>query len=260
MIPEIIHYCWFGQKPLPEKALMCIESWEKHCPDFKIKRWDESNYELKNDFVKQAYKDKNFAYVADYCRLDVLHQYGGIYLDTDMLVLKPLNNLLNNNCFFGFENDWTIGTAIIGAEAKNKFMNEFKAFYESANFDITTRIPNTKYISDKIREREKFRPKEIQKFEDIIIYPAEYFYPMPAGETEYRQFITKESYTVHLWDFSWQDEFYLLQQGRVKEATLRLIQNRFTNKNKIDKYYTQLLKSYPKAVKKWVKIKLGLLT
>ena len=259
MIPKIIHYCWFGRKPLSDKALMCIESWKTICPDFEIKKWDEDNYELNNNFTKQAYNYKNFAFVADYCRLDVLSKEGGIYLDIDMLILKSLNNLLRNTCFFGFENDWTVSCGIIGAVPHHYFIEEIRSFYENIEFSITERLTITKHISDLILKNISGVSSMAQIFKDIVIYPTHYFYPMPSGLNDYTKFIKSESYTVHLWDFSWQDEFYLLQQGRIKDATKLLFRNKFLNINNIEKYYLHLFRSYPKSMKKWIKIKLNVI-
>ena len=100
---KIIHYCWLGGKELPEKMKYCIESWKRLCPDYEIKEWNESNYDIeKNDYIKCAYKDKKYAFVADYMRFDILYNYGGVYLDTDVELLRSLNSLINQN-FMGME-------------------------------------------------------------------------------------------------------------------------------------------------------------
>ena len=88
-IPKQISYCWFGHNPLPKKVEKCIESWKKHCPDYEIIRWDESNYDVtKNQYIREAYEAKKWAFVSDYARLDVIYQYGGIYLDMDVELIK----------------------------------------------------------------------------------------------------------------------------------------------------------------------------
>lgn len=95
MIPKIIHYCWFGGNPLPELAQKCIASWKKFLPDYEIKEWNESNYDVRKiPYIEQAYNAKKYAFVSDYARFDILYQYGGIYFDTDVEVIKPFDEIL----------------------------------------------------------------------------------------------------------------------------------------------------------------------
>mgnify|MGYP001644804644 FL=1 len=104
MIPKIIHYCWFGGHPLPASALKCIESWRKYCPDYEIKEWNESNYDVnKIPYISQAYEVKKYAFVSDYARFDILYQYGGVYFDTDVEVIKPIDEIIEKGAFFGME-------------------------------------------------------------------------------------------------------------------------------------------------------------
>lgn len=104
MIPKTIHYCWFGGKPLPRTARKCLASWRKMCPDYKIKRWDESNFDVwQHPFVASAYDTGAWAFVSDWVRLKVLYDNGGVYLDTDVKLLKPLDELLENQCYIGVQ-------------------------------------------------------------------------------------------------------------------------------------------------------------
>ena len=101
---KTIHYCWFGGKPLPKLAKQCIKSWEKYLPDFKIIRWDESNCDVTEcKFVEEAYQNKKWAFVADYFRAKVLNEMGGLYFDTDMKIIKPIDDLLKEDAFLGIE-------------------------------------------------------------------------------------------------------------------------------------------------------------
>ena len=94
-IPKIIHYCWFGGNPLPELAQKCIESWKKYCPDYEIKRWDETNFDLDCcDYVREAYQEKKWAFVSDYARFKILYEYGGVYFDTDVELIKPIDDIV----------------------------------------------------------------------------------------------------------------------------------------------------------------------
>ena len=106
MIPKKIHYCWFGNNPLPEKDRKCIESWKKYCPNYEIIRHDENNYDIsKNKYMKQAYESKKWGFVPDYARLDIIYNEGGIYLDTDVELTKNLDELLKYDAYMGFEDD-----------------------------------------------------------------------------------------------------------------------------------------------------------
>lgn len=104
MIPKIIHYCWVGNCQKPKSVLYCIESWRKFCPDYRIIEWNESNYDFsKNKYMWQAYEAKKWGFVPDYARLDIVYQYGGIYLDTDVELVKNIDELLSHKAFMGFE-------------------------------------------------------------------------------------------------------------------------------------------------------------
>ena len=119
MIPKTIHYCWFGKNPKPDLALKCIKSWKSKCPDYKIIEWNEDNFNISECplYVRQAYEMKRWAFVTDYVRLKLVYDYGGIYLDTDVELLKSLNSLLSYQAFFGFENNTSIATGLgFGAE------------------------------------------------------------------------------------------------------------------------------------------------
>ena len=111
MIPKIIHYCWFGGNELPENMRRCMESWKKYCPDYEIRRWDESNYDFNRiSYSSEAYQVQKWGFVTDAIRLDVVYRYGGIYLDTDVELLKPLDDLLEHSAFFGFEGGRQVNT------------------------------------------------------------------------------------------------------------------------------------------------------
>src|SRR5699024_3155952 len=125
MIPKIIHYCWFGGNPLPEKEQKCIASWRKYCPDYEIIEWNENNFDInQNMYIKQAADEKRWAFVSDFARLDVIYRFGGIYLDTDVEIIRNLDPLLRNKAFVGIDNvtgeEYSINTGLgFGAEKKN---------------------------------------------------------------------------------------------------------------------------------------------
>ena len=115
MIPKIIHYCWFGYNKKPELIEKCIESWHKFLPDWEFREWNESNYNVnKNEYIKEAYKQKKWAFVSDYARFDILNQYGGVYLDTDVELLKPISDeILQHEAFTGFQSNNRVNPGLI---------------------------------------------------------------------------------------------------------------------------------------------------
>ena len=132
MIPKKIHYCWFGGAPLPAQAEKCIASWRKFCPDFELIRWDESNFDLnENSYVRYCYDNKKWAFLTDYIRLAVVLRHGGVYFDTDVELLKPLDPLLGYGAFYSFENADMVNTGQgFGAEAGHPTVAAMAAEYE----------------------------------------------------------------------------------------------------------------------------------
>ena len=140
MIPKIIHYVWEGNNPKPKDIKKCMKTWKKHLKDYKIIEWNESNFDISSHpFVKKAYEAKKWAYVSDYIRMYAIYNYGGIYLDTDVLVLENFDKFLNNKVFVGFERENYPFTAVFGAEKKNKFIKKLLDYYDNLdayNFDF----------------------------------------------------------------------------------------------------------------------------
>lgn len=206
MIPKIIHYCWFGGKPLPELAKKCIESWKKYCPDYELKLWNEENFDLNsNPYIKEAYDAKKFAFVTDYVRLWVLYQYGGIYMDTDVEVLKPLDRFLIHPAFSGFESPTGIPTGIMASEKNGKWAERELEYYKDRHFlkadgtpDLTT---NVAIITNNLVKDGFLLNNTYQEHKGIIVmYPMEYFCP----RDEYLQpAALPESYTIHHFLGSW---------------------------------------------------------
>lgn len=203
MIPKIIHYCWFGGNPLPKSAIKCMNSWKKYCPDYKIIRWDESNFDVNmNEYCAEMYRQKKWAFLTDYVRLKAVYEYGGIYLDTDVELLKPLDPLLSNDAFMGFETTKKVATGLgFGAGKGNWFVNKNMKYYEKWN--ITDHIETCPIITTRLLEPYGMdcNSTEVQVIEGVTIYPAEYFCAKHShtGETH----ITKNTYAVHHFDASW---------------------------------------------------------
>ena len=153
MIPKIIHYCWFGGNPLPEDVKKYIATWRKQCPDYEIKEWNESNFDVNTlRFTKQAYKLKKFAFVSDVARITALVKEGGIYLDTDVELIKSLDSFLDCHNFVGLETEFKVRTAVIGAEKGSElFFSFLKTYYNKKFVRSTGRLnstPNTILLTD----------------------------------------------------------------------------------------------------------------
>ncbi len=207
MIPKVIHYCWFGGTPLPELAERCIDSWKRKCPDYELKRWDESNFTLDVPYVKEAYRAKKWAFVSDYARLKIIYDNGGIYLDTDVELLQPLDILLEDKCFMGAETDGFVATGLgFGAEKHHKVIKALLDVYRGRHFEVSrgiydlTSCPrlNTPVL---LRMGYVFSTSEVWMRDDITIYPPDYFCPMDykSGETV----ITDQTVSIHHFSASW---------------------------------------------------------
>lgn len=153
MIPKKIHYIWFGRNPLPELALKCIESWKKYCPDYEIIEWNEDNFDIsKNLYAKQAYEAKKWAFVSDYARVKILYKYGGIYLDTDMEILKNIDKLINSQSFTGFEDCKNIAFGIYGSRPKSEILKMLLDSYDNDRFILDNQMLNTKTIVTRLTD------------------------------------------------------------------------------------------------------------
>lgn len=208
MIPKKIHYCWFGGNQLNELALKCIESWKKYCPDYEIIEWNESNFDINcNEYVKEAYEAKRWAFVTDYVRLYVLYNYGGIYMDTDAELLKNIDCFLTNPAFSGFENNKEVPTAIMGAECGNKWIELLLDDYNGRHFlksdgsyDITTNVATITRLT-----AENYEVTLDNTFTEVdgvvVFYPSDYFCPKDwfTGRID----LTENTYCIHHFNSSW---------------------------------------------------------
>ena len=201
MIPKIIHYCWFGGAPLPELTKKCIESWKKYCPDYEIKQWNETNFDVNFcDFAKEAFQTKKWAFLSDCARLKIIYQEGGIYLDTDVELLKPLDPLLEHACYLAEETTGLINTGLgFGAEKGNPVIGELLQQY-NGHFQLAEGIFDSVPCPRKNTEplyQYGYKPggTEIWTAENVTVYPAEYFCPTDyiTGSTK----ITSNTYSIH---------------------------------------------------------------
>lgn len=214
MIPKIIHYCWFGGNDIPEKDKKCIESWKKYCPDYKIIQWNESNYDItKNQYMKECYESKRWGFVGDYARLDIIYNYGGFYFDTDVELIKPIDELLNLKGFAGFEvgsNDKkyvALGLGF-GAEAQNEIIGKMRDEYKNAQFvrndGSLNLLPSPHYSTKVLENYGLICDGNMQDINGFRIFPEEYFCPLSPLDNILRK--TNNTYSIHLYSASWMTE------------------------------------------------------
>lgn len=225
MIPKVIHYCWFGGKEKPEKIINCINSWKSFFPDFEIKEWNESNFNMDIlPYVKEAYFAKKYAFVSDICRITALATEGGLYLDTDVEILKRFpDDILNEKAFLGFEsgfNDYLIATAVIGSEPNNPFFLEFLDSYKETHFFSHLRYneeTNVDRITKALVDEGLLQNDKHQIINGIHIYPKDYFCNYDFHKRE--SFSSENSLARHLYFSSWKENkktFFLRRKAELK--------------------------------------------
>lgn len=205
-----IHYCWFGEKKLPRSVKKCIKTWKKILPDYEIKEWNEKNFDINScSFVKEAYENKKWAFVSDYVRIYALYKEGGIYLDTDVKLLKDISNITDKDMFLGFEDSGYMGTAVIGVKNKeNKYIKEILDYYnqiEHFNLETIYNYANPVIITRIIKKYDYYvNEKGVKIFDNnIFVYPRDYFFPLSYDYSE--RVYTKNTCMVHLFNATWQD-------------------------------------------------------
>lgn len=238
-IPKVIHYCWFGGNPLPESAKRCIASWRKYLPDYEIIEWNESNFEFDCcDYVKEAYSEKMWAFVSDYARFKVLYEWGGVYFDTDVELIKPINDILEQGSFMGSEASPVsqngieerlinpgLGLAVVpGLD----ICKEILAHYNNIHFinaqgiqDITTVV--TRMTNIMVVHGYDTRKKGKQYIEEVCIYPPEYFCPLNYYTG--RLAITEKTRSIHHYSETWHSPM----EKRIGELQRRFAQNGKSN-------------------------------
>lgn len=209
MIPKTIHYCWFGKNPLPPLAEKCIESWRNTNPEFMIARWDESNFDVNMcEFTRQAYEAKKWAFVSDVARLWVLSKHGGIYLDTDVELIKPIGELIKFDAFSGFEDKKHIGTGIMGCVSGHPFFRESLLEYQSIKFtnqngghDLTTNVTR---LTDLLLKHGLAQDDTKQTVAGVTLLPTAYFSPTIFGGEVVG--VTQDTVSIHYYEASWKSE------------------------------------------------------
>lgn len=257
MIPKIIHYCWFGGKELPDLAKKCISSWKKYCPDYEIIEWNESNFDIHYcKYVEEAYDAKKWAFVSDVARLYALVNYGGIYMDTDVEVLKSLDGLLKYEAVSGFEAKDRIPTGLMACEKGQILFNELLHDYDNACFikedgtyDTTTNVTRITNICLKYGLR---LDNTLQTIKGLTLLPYDYLCPKDF-QTKIVT-VTENTYVIHHFDGSWiseEDRLAAVLQNKYRKYLPNKFACRFAKFQSIRRLHG--LKSAFKEMFKWMK-------
>lgn len=231
MIPKVIHYCWFGNNPLPPLALQCIDSWKKFFPGYDIIEWNEKNFDVNIiPYVSEAYKKGKYAFVSDYARFWILYNYGGIYFDTDVEVISSFEDILERGGFLGKELDhhcgskkMTVNPGLGCAFEKNSpLLLDLLNLYKVITFDKDNSKMGYKtivdYTTEYILNNGLVVVPGIQKFRDIYIYPSDFFAPINVITT--RLHLTSNTRSIHRYSGSWVDRNHLIDYKRIFRSLL----------------------------------------
>ena len=232
-IPKIIHYCWVGGNPKPQSVLYCVESWKRCCPDYEIREWNETNYDFtKNEYMRQAYEARKWGFVPDYARLDIVYEHGGIYLDTDVEMVRSFDHLLENACFFGFE-DTGDGEYFVncghgfGAVAHHEAIRNARDLYEHLSFTNAdgslNLLASPYYTTQSLRQLGLVQENRDQELPGIQVYASDVFCPKNFRTGKLRQ--TARTVSIHHFTASWVDE-----KIKAEMAHQQKIKNQFGNR------------------------------
>ena len=212
MIPKTIHYCWFGGKPKPKQVRRCIASWRKYCPDYEIKEWNEGNFDVSMmGYTRDAYQAGKYAFVSDVARFWVLYHEGGVYFDTDVEVIKPIDDLIERGAFMGWEKPDALGHMHVapglGLAAPKGFplykevldgFSTLSYYLDDGQWNRYTMIP---LVTDILKRKGLLIDGSLQTIDGLIIYPADYFCPMDSLTGKVT--LTKHSYAIHHYSMTW---------------------------------------------------------
>ena len=207
MIPKISHYCWFGRGEMPQTALDCIDSWHKYMPNWEYKLWNEDNFDVNSQqYTREAYGTKKFAFVSDYVRLKALRDFGGLYLDVDFLVRKPFDDLMNEKAFAGIEGSKRnpVMMGVIASEPNGEWVKEQLTLYDGLHFikedgspDMT---PNTSRVLEAMVRNGFIADGKEKYYKDLHIFPTDYFCPR---QTTGEYLLTESTYCESIGISSW---------------------------------------------------------
>lgn len=215
MIPKVIHYCWFGRNPLPELALKCIASWRKFFPDYEIIEWNEDNFDVNMTiYTQQAYSAKKYAFVSDYARMWALYQYGGLYFDTDVEVIKPMDDIIERGPFMGIEVETKDGESPLvnpglglGVNPGLGLYKEILDYYAPLHFlcedGSLNQVTIVKHTTEVLLRNGLKSSNELQYVAGVWIYPRDYFNPLESLTG--KVMITDNTRSIHWYMGSWSD-------------------------------------------------------
>lgn len=247
MESKIIHYCWFGRNPLPSTARRCIESWKKYFPDYDIKEWNEDNFDVNIiPYTKEAYSVKKYAFVSDYARFWILYNYGGLYFDTDVEVIRKMDHIIAKGPFMGFEQPseelkkenmgYKVAPGLgLGVNPGLGLYKELLDYYKTLHFLNIDGTPNpvtiVKHTTDILMKKGLKPNNELQFVDGVWIYPWDVFCPQSFYTK--KNYISKNTVSIHLYCDSWNNSY-----NKFKKNIIRLIGPTLTNitvnfKNKI---------------------------
>lgn len=215
MIPKIIHYCWFGRTPLPESAIKCINSWRQFFPDYEIKEWNEDNFDVNIiPYTAEAYSAKKYAFVSDYARFWILYHYGGLYFDTDVEVIKAMDDIVERGGFMGIEVNGENGNYPqvapglgLGIESKHPVYKAILDYYQDLHYLDEKGAPNNitvvKHNTGVLIKNGLRQTNELQEVIGIWIYPRDYFNPLDDLTGKLNK--TSNTRTIHWYTRTWSD-------------------------------------------------------
>lgn len=206
-IPQVIHYCWFGGSKLSDEAVKCMDSWKKFFPGYQIQRWDESNFDCEScNYVKEAYQAGKYAFVSDYARFWILYHYGGLYFDTDVLIIKPFDDIIAKGAFMGCESTGACAPGLgLGFPPKDIFLRSLLSYYSKIHYTKPNGLHSDLTVADittmLLKKRGFQQSGKIEKISGILIYPSEYFCPVDFRTG--RMKITDHTHSIHYYSASW---------------------------------------------------------
>lgn len=209
-IPKKIHYFWFGKSPIPKEIKEYLDSWRKYCPEYKIIKWDESNFDLnKCVYAKEAYEAKKWAFVSDYARVKILEEQGGVYLDTDVELIRSIDSIIEKGPFINLEvtagNKIGPGMSCIGAAPHMQLFNYLVNEYEKRHFLLQDgtydEMPIGDFVKEKLLQDGMVEKNKLQNIDGVILYPTEYFSPIDF--TTGKKNLTSNTLGIHHYAGSW---------------------------------------------------------
>lgn len=235
---KVIHYCWFGNNPLGPKEQKCIDSWKKYFPDFEIKLWNESNFDVKcNKYVEEAYNNKKYAFVSDFARFEIMYKYGGLYFDTDVEVIKPMHDLLQDKAFVGFETENQVNPGLVlwSKESGNEMFLQMLDTYRNMSFvkeDGSLNTVTVCFYFTELLKKHGLNPNNSYQVLDngFVVYPKDYFNPYDNETGVMNK--TKNTYSIHWYAMSWlsKQELFISKITRIIHKYFGVNSLRWLNK------------------------------